>query len=230
MFIVQQEKEFSTKKIETFQMKALSCFQWAAMQNLQNILNDAELTDSLTHALLRLKAKRVPMMLSTVLRMQLWQKHCARRSFQALEIDHSDSLEVRKFYAMELIALGRRSSNGITNESLAIINDMDDFVRARIQNALANIDKDQASQLNDDEEMNDADYLSQILNCNRKFGCATLESCNNQYTLIKKHFEKIFHEAKELNAVLATNMNLYRFSNEIYYVNRLFDKLSNEIQ
>lgn len=209
-------------------MKALSCFQWATMQNFQNVLIDPDLTNCLTDALLRLKAKRVPIMLSTVLRMLLWQKHFGGRHFQALEIDHSDSLEVRKFYAMELIALGRRSSNSITNESHSIIDDMDDFVRARIQNAVPKIAENHALQLKDDESTSDADYLNQILNCHRKFGCTALESCINQTAFFKKHFDKIVHEAKELNAALANNpsINLKRFSYEINYVNRLFDQLS----
>lgn len=213
-------------------MKALSCFRWDTMKSLQAFLCDSKLTNCLTDALIRLKTKHVPIVLSTVLRMLLWQKHFAGSNFQALDIDHSDSLDVRKFYAMELIALGRRNSNGIVNESRSIIDDMDDFVRARIQNAVPNIDKNQPLHSNDDQEAIDADYLHQVLNCNRKFGCTTLESCINQNALFKNHFDKILHEAKELNAALANNpdANLKRFSNEINYVNQLFDQLSNGIQ
>lgn len=202
------------------------------MRNLQTVLSDSELTNCLTDALLRLKTKRVPIVLSTVLRMLLGQKHFAGGDFQALEIDHSDSLEVRQFYAMELIALGRRNSNGILNESRSIIDDMDDLERARIQMAVPNVDKNPSSLLHDDHEMSDVDRFSQIFSWNRKFGCTTLESCINQNALFKQHFDKILHEAKELNAAFANNpnINLKRFSNEINYVNRLFDQLSNKMQ
>lgn len=212
-------------------MKALSCFQWTTMQNMQTVLNDSELANCLTDALLRLKAKRVTIVLSTVLRILLWQKHFCGNNFQALEIDHSDSLDVRKFYAMELIALGRRSSNRIINESHSIIDDMDDFVRARVQNAIPNIDENQMFHL-DDQDMSDIDYLNQIFDSNRKFGCTTLESCINQNGLFKQHFDKILHDANDLNAALANNpnINLKRFSNEINYVNQLFGQLYNEIQ
>lgn len=220
-----------SKFFSMFQIRALSCFQWETMQNLETVLNDSDLTNCLTDALLRLKAKRVTIVLSTVLRMLLWQKHFCGSNFQALEIDHSDSLDVRTFYAMELIALGRRNSSGIINESRSIIDDMDDFVRIRIQNAIPNIDGNQMLNL-DDSEMSDIDYLNQILSFSRKFGCTTLESCINQNALFKQHFDKIRQEAKELNESLANNpnINLKRFSSEINYVKQLFDQLFNKIQ
>lgn len=202
------------------------------MKHLQTTLNDSELTNCLTDALLRLKTKHVPIVLSTVLRMLLGQKHFVGSDFQASEIDHSDSLEVRSFYAMELIALGRRSSNSILNESRSIIDDMDDLVRARIQMAVPNIDRNPPRQLDDDHETSDVDYLNQIFNWNRKFGCTTPDSCIDQSALFKQHFDKIVREAKELDAAFANNpnINLKRFSNDINYVNRLFDQLSNKIQ
>lgn len=217
-----------------FQMMALSCFQWTAMQNLQNALNDSELANCLTDALLRLKAKRITIVLSTVLRMLLCQKRFCGSSFEALEIDHSDSLDVRKFYAMELLALGRRNnSSAVINESRSIIDDMDDFVRARIQYVMPNMNDDsEMMQLDDQEMMTDIDYLNEMLNFNRKFGCATFDSCINQNALLKQHFDKILKVSKELNASLANNpdINLKRFSNEINYVHQLFDQLFNETQ
>lgn len=201
------------------------------MTNLQAVLIDSELTNCLTDALLRLKTKRVTIVLSTVLRMLLGQKHFGGSDFHALDIDHSDSLEVRKFYAMELIGLGRHSSTGILNESRSIIDDMDDLVRARIQMAVPNIDQSLPFQLNDDHEMSDTDYLNQMFSWNRTFGCTAFESCINQNALFKQHFDKIVREAKGLNEALANNpnINLKRFSNDINYVNRLFDQLSNKI-
>lgn len=212
-------------------MKALSCFQLACMPNLQIFQNDTELSNCLTDALLRLKVKRVTIMLSIVLRMLLWQKHYGAIGFEALEIDHSDSLDVRKFYGLELIALAKRNPNRVLNELRSIIDDMDDFVRFRIQNSMPNVimaGDNQILQLNEQEI---ADYLNQIFNVNRKFGCTTFESCINQNALFKQYFDKIVQEASGLNTALANNpqINLKRFSSEITYVSQLFCQLSNEL-
>lgn len=59
---------------------------------------------------------------------------------------------------------------------------MDDFVRARIQNSIPDIAENHSLQLKDDENTSDADYFNQILNCHRKFG----------YTTIKMHSSKDF--------------------------------------
>lgn len=199
---------------------------------MQIFLSDPELSNCLADALPRLKVNRISIVLSTVLRMLLWQKHFCGTKFEALEIDHSDSLDMRKFYGLELSTLAKRNPNGVYNESRSIIDDMDDFVRARIQNAIPNIvlpGDNQTLQSNDHEI---ADYLHEILNVNQKFGCTTIECCINQNALFKQYFDKIVQEAKGLSTALGDNphINLKQFSNEITYVNRLFCQLNNEIQ
>lgn len=218
----------------SFQMKALSCVQSAIIPNLQTILNDHALSNNLTDALLRLKAKRVTVLLSTVLRLLLCQKHCSGRNFEALEIDHSDSLDVRKFYGLELSTLGKRDSNGVINELCSFIDDVDDFTRIRIQYALPDILSRNQNQIlhSNASEMPDRNYFNQLFNVNREFGCTKFESCINQHALFKQHFIQIEQRARELNTALGNypNINLKRYSCEINYVNELFGQLYNNIQ
>lgn len=215
-------------------MQTLSCFQLALRPNLQTILNNEALSNGLTDALLRLKVKRVTVLLATVLRLLLWQKHFGGRNYEALEIDHSDSLEVRKFYGLELSALGKDNSISVTNELRSFIDDLDDFTRIKIQYALPDImdgEQNQIFPLNINR-ITDIHYLNQLFNANREFGCTQFESCVNQHALFRQHFVHIEQLARQLSTALGNhpNINLKRYSGEISYVNELFGQLYQNIE
>lgn len=213
-------------------MSALACFRSPATQHLLSLLIDPELINCLTDALFRCKTRPVYVLLSTVLRMLLWPKYLCGKISQSLEIDYSDSPDVRQFYAIELITLAKRVPYRIIADANMIFGNVDELTKTRMQNSIPGI---QSNTLIEDEMETDADehldYI-QLLKINRKFGCSTFESCLNPNAVLKRIFEQIVLEANKLNQICENNprIDLARFSSEIFHISDMFIRLQNEIQ
>lgn len=209
-------------------MNVLSSFRPPASPYLLRIINDEQLINCLTDALSRSKTRSVEFLLASILRMLLWQKYLCRNN--SVEIDYSDSSEVQKFYALELITIAHMTQNRINVSAvLNSFQDLDDLITARIQKALRKT-KSNASIQNEflsDLTTESLEYFQEILENDRHFGCKTLESCLNQNAIFKRSFEQIIQQAKKLEEATENNpsVNLSQFSEEITFLNNFFKRL-----
>lgn len=209
-------------------MNALSSFRPPASPYLLRIINDEQLINCLTDALSRSKTRSVEFLLASILRVLLCQKYLCRNN--SVEIDYSDSSEVQKFYALELITIAHMTPDRINVSAvLNSFQDSDDLITARIQKALRRI-KPNASVQNEflsDLTTESLEYFQEILENDRHFGCTTLESCLNQNAIFKRSFEQIIQQAKKLEEATENNpsVNLSQFSEEITFLNDFFKRL-----
>ncbi|XP_031618500.1 uncharacterized protein LOC116337773 [Contarinia nasturtii] len=209
-------------------MAAFSNFQQPASPHLLSILNDASLTSSLIDALSRSKTRNVQILLSSVIKILLWQKYLCKNS--TVEIDYSDSSEVQKFYVLELIALAQWSTNA--SMELSEFEGTDDLTQVRMRRLIENGTQNGNSQCQMSISTTESlEYVQQILQVNREFGCASHESCLNQSAWIKRSIDQIILEAQKLEHSTKTepNVNLEQFSDEITYLADLFTRLKNQI-
>lgn len=202
----------------------MGCFQLPTSQRLLNLMNDTELVDYLSDALLRCKTRRVNALLSVVLRMQLYQQFACRTSTE-MELDYFDCSEIRNFYAIELIALKKFVPLAKCH---SIFNDVDDLTKFRWQYATN-------KQLNvscnsDDDQIRENDYFNQLLKTTHQFGCNINETCTNSNLMLKRIIEQIVDDSNKLAAACMKNPNidLKRYSNELKYVRDLFHRLQGD--
>ncbi|XP_055315479.1 uncharacterized protein LOC129575628 isoform X2 [Sitodiplosis mosellana] len=212
-------------------MSALSSFKSPSSSSyLLRSINDEQLTNYLTDALSRSKTRCVELLLTSVLRVLLWQKYMCRNS--SVEIDYSDSSEVRKFYVLELIGITQMAPDRINDNTLAVLSSfqgLDDLLLTRIQKTLRNSKPNTCGQnkLMPNLSTENQEYFQEILQTDRRFGCMTLESCLNQSAIFKRSFEQIIQEAKKLKTTWENypQFNLAHFSDEITYLSDFFNRL-----
>lgn len=211
-------------------MNNLACVQSAALERFRWLLNDSELTNSLTDALFRSKIRRVDVMLSTVLRMLLWQKNLTQTGSNTIDIDYSDSRDVQQFYALELAIFAKTRPKQMLTDTHMISKDLDDLIKIRLNYIIPSITS--STYVEDRSNMDESEYFHRILQINRPFGCTSGESCCNETATFKRHFDEIVQQATKINQAYANNphIDLKQFSYEISYVNDLFSRLLNEIQ
>lgn len=211
-------------------MSAFSNFQQPASSHLLSILNDQDLTISLINAIRRSETRNVDVLLSHVYRIILWQKYmCNNYSMEVdFTVDKKFTSEV-KIYILELIALSQLSNNHI-NE-LSMFDGTDDLTKLRLKRFIKNNTQNGNSQYQQMSEDEYLEYIQQILQLNREFGCTSGESCLNQSAMFKKCIEQMMLEAQKLEQVLETEpqVDLANFSNEITSLSDLFNRLKTNI-
>lgn len=213
-------------------MNALACFQFPATKRLLNLLNDPELMNCLSDALLRCKTRRVNALLSIVIRMLLWQKYlCGKSSLSnSIEFDYFDCSEVRKFYALEFIKLAHRIPDHVIANAHTIFEDTDDLIKFRWQNSIRKTQSIANSNFIDHKNKDQTDYFYGILKINCKFGCTSSESCLNPNAPFKRIIDQIIDDSNRFKDACAKNPNIKtQFSSEIHYVCELFNCLQNDL-
>lgn len=213
-------------------MTALSNFQSPSTSiYLMRSINDEHFINYLTDALSRSKTRCVELLLTSILRVLLYLKYMCRK--RSVEIDYSDSLEVKKCYALELIAIAQMAPDRIDFNASAVLNsfhELDDLIVARIERYIRKTKTKSNSQngvASDSSNEQNMDYFQKILQTNRHFGCTSFESCLNQTALFKRHFEQIVQAVKKLETACGNNahVNLTQFSDEITYIGDFFNRL-----
>lgn len=213
-----------------FQINGLAFFQLPPSKSLLSALNNPQFTDHLNDALFRSKARTIDVLVSTVIRVLLWQQYL---SGNCSNIDCSDSSDVRKFYALQVISVAQLNSdrqNSNIFEALKSLQNADDLISARIQKTMNDLLLRQHLQESPPNEY--FEYFSRILSTNHHFGCTSLESCSNQNATFKRSLDQILNEAKKLERIYNTNqqINLQQFSSEIRFVGNLLNRMQNDIR
>lgn len=211
-------------------MTAFSSVQTLTSPHLMRIINDEQLINCLTDALSRSKTRCIDLLLASILSVLLRQKYVCRNN--SVEIDYSDSADVQKFYALELISLAQMIPDRMNiNVSTVLhsIEDSDDLIQVRIEKT---IHKPQSKMSTENYRFSDQtteylEYFRRIFENKRQFGCTTLESCLNQSAVFKRSFEQIIQEVKKVETAYENNphMNLTKFSHEIFYLSDFFNRL-----
>lgn len=207
-------------------MNALSSFRPPISPYLLRIINDEQLINCLIDALSRSKTRTVELLLAGILRVLLWQKYLCRNN--SVEIDYSDSSEVQKFYALELITIAHIAPDRINVSTvLNSFQDTDDLITARIQKTLRKPNASIQNELLTDLTNENLEYFQEILENERQFGCTTFESCLNKNAIFKRSFEQIIQQAKKLEEATENNpnVNLTQFSDEITFLSDFFKRL-----
>lgn len=213
-------------------MTALSSFQLpSASIYLMRSINDEQFINYLTDALSRSKTRCVELLLTSVLRVLLYQKYMCRKS--SVDIDYADSSEVKKCYALEVIGIAQMAPHRIdfnTSAELNSFQELDDLIVARIEKTFRKSKTESNSQngiLSDLSMEENMEYLQGISRINRHFGCTTFESCSNQTAIFKRNFEQIVQEVKKLESACENNphVNLAHFSDEITFLSDFFNRL-----
>lgn len=221
--------------MNNFQMNGLALFYLCPSKQLLTISNDPQLTNYLIDALLRSKSRTIDILASTVIRVLLEQQYFGGNNLKALQIDYSDSSDIRKLYALQMASLAQSNCDRISPNISSVLKSFqstDDLILTRIQKASRN-QKSFSSNPSTSEPLDDSyvDYIDQILKSHHHFGCTTMESCCDQNATFKRCLDQIVHESRKLESIHKANkmMNLRPFSNEIYFIEDLFNRLHNEI-
>lgn len=211
-------------------MTALSSFQSpSAAIYLMRSINDEQFINYLTDALSRSKTRCVELLLTSILRVLLYQKYMCRKT--SVEIDYADSSEVKKCYALELIGIAQMAPDRIDFNAAAVLNslqELDDLIVIRIGKTLRKLKSNSQNGTSSDSSTDECmEYLHEISQINRHFGCTTFESCLNQTAIFKRNFEQIVQEVKKLETACENNphVNLAHFSDEITYLGDFFNRL-----
>lgn len=171
------------------------------------------------------------MLVSSILRILLWQQQFCKNN--SIQIDYSDSREVRKFYALESISLAQLARNRVNNDFPSILNtlqDTDDLIQARIEKTIRNL-KTNINQNGTLPDQINSEHFNQILKTKRNFGCTSFDSCLDQTAVFKRGFEQIIHDVKKLENAYDNNsqLNLRKYEPEISYLSQFFNRLQNDI-
>lgn len=234
--VIYYEIKLTHRRIEInlyiFQMNAMSSFQLPASTHLLRILNDASLTSCLTDALSRSKTRNVEVLLSSVIRVIIWQKYMCSNS--SVHIDYSDSFQVQKCYALELISLVQMAPSHIKIDvsiQMNLFQGTDELIQTRIKMVCKPTPNGYSQNVLACDSTNKLAYIQSIFEKGRLFGCASNESCLNPSVIFKRGFEQMLEDAKKLENTLVNNpqVSLGQFLPEIRFLSEFFNRLQNEI-
>lgn len=219
-----------------FQVCSLGCVELFKSRCLSPMLMDPQLSNCLTDALLRSKTRSIHALISSILRVLLLKKYLCPN--HATEIDYLDSPVVKKLYILEVISLAQMAPGFHPSDHsslLSSLHEMDDLLQVRFKKVFNKTSQSVGNYQNGagaGSEDDNWSYFEEILNIERQYGCANVESCCNgensaQQHILKQGIDRIVQEVNQLSSM--PTVTFLPFSNEISFVSDFFNRLLNEM-